>query len=356
MPLVDKLTRLSALGRVASSASSRLATLPTIDRNPGALDGFYYVPDDLLPGAPLVVALHGCTQTAADYDRGTGWSTLAEREGFALLLPQQTRSNNPNTCFNWFQPADIARDGGEAESIALTVDAMVARHGLDPARVFVTGLSAGGAMAAVMLATHPDRFAAGAVIGGLPYATARGVGQALERMRGGGQMADEAAVAAVRRAAPTPRSWPHLSVWHGTADATVSHDNMTALGRQWRGVHGLSGDASVVERGSGWERRMWYGSDGKAAVEEWSIQGMGHGVPIDPRGDDGLGATGPYMLDVGLSSTRRIAESWGLAGEGSALSGSRPAHTTAEPEPATYGAAFVQDTIERALRSAGLGR
>ena len=115
--------------------------------NPGALRMLAFVPPGLAPGAPLVVVLHGCTQTAAGYDAAAGWSALATAHGFALLFPEQVRGNNANGCFNWFETGDSRRGGGEAASIAHAVAAAVAQHRLDPARVFITGLSAGGAMA-----------------------------------------------------------------------------------------------------------------------------------------------------------------------------------------------------------------
>src|SRR4051794_6711039 len=143
---------------------------------------FAYVPDQLAPSPPLVVVLHGCLQTAAGYDSGAGWSTLADRYGFALLLPEQQRSNNQSGCFNWFQTGDIERGHGEAQSIRQMVDKMMSDYGVDPARVFVTGLSAGGAMTSVMLATYPEVFAGGAIIAGLPYGAATNVQQAFETM------------------------------------------------------------------------------------------------------------------------------------------------------------------------------
>ncbi|RVD47672.1 PHB depolymerase family esterase, partial [Mesorhizobium sp. M7A.F.Ca.ET.027.03.2.1] len=113
------------------------------------------MPADLPDGAPLVVVLHGCTQNAAGYDRHSGWSQLADEGGFALLYPEQQRANNPNLCFNWFLPADTARDRGEVFSIRQMIETMVVAHGLDRKQIFVTGLSAGGAMAAAMIATYP---------------------------------------------------------------------------------------------------------------------------------------------------------------------------------------------------------
>lgn len=370
--LSDTIARLTVPGAgplAGPAARDRLTDLPAPARNPGALRARSHVPADLEPGGALVVALHGCTQTAAAYDHGTGWSTLADRQGFALLFPEQVRSNNPNNCFNWFAPGDIARDGGEAASIAAMVGAMLARHDLDPARVFVTGLSAGGAMTAAMLATYPDLFAGGAVIGGLPYGCATGVSEALARMRGQGHADDDRASAVVRAASGgfTGRV-PSVSIWHGDADATVDIANMDRLGRQWRGVHGIGAATPSLTAGPGWERRAWSGPDGRSLVEEWRIAGMGHGVPIDPAGPSRLGAAGPHMLDVGLSSTAEIARGWGLmvrpetvsqpaAASKIAVPVTPPASDARPPRPGARPApGGIQHTIEDALRSAGLMR
>ncbi|WP_243444682.1 extracellular catalytic domain type 1 short-chain-length polyhydroxyalkanoate depolymerase [Sphingosinicella humi] len=129
-------------------------------RNPGNLRSLFYVPEALEAQAPLLVVLHGCTQSARSYDRGAGWSRLADRHGFALLYPEQKRENNPNLCFNWYQRGDTTRGSGEAASIAGMIEAMKSRFPIDGERVFVTGLSAGGAMTSVMLATYPELFAA----------------------------------------------------------------------------------------------------------------------------------------------------------------------------------------------------
>jgi poly(hydroxyalkanoate) depolymerase family esterase len=342
----------------ARANRSHLTELTGFGPNPGALRGYLYIPASLRPVAALVVVLHGCTQDAAGYDAGTGWSTLAEREGFALVLPEQGRGNNPNGCFNWFEPADIARVGGEAESIAAMVQAAVAGHGIDRNRIFVTGLSAGGAMTAVMLATYPDLFAGGAIIGGLPYGRASGVPEALALMRG--RSGDAAGLAASVRSAAGGHdgAWPSVSVWHGSADRTVDVANMDAIGAQWLGVHGVDPTVCEIESGSGWTRRIWRGADGRVAVEDWRVDRMGHGVPIDPSGPDRLGAAGPYMLDVGLSSTAEIARSWGLLTQAGAV-GREPA-TSARPRPTAAPPAndptYVGQVIEDALRAAGLMR
>src|SRR6478735_10387940 len=142
--------------RRARRADLRLQELASFGSNPGRLKAWFYAPPGLTR-VPLVVALHGCTQSAAGYDTGTGWSGLAEAHGFAVLLPEQQRANNANLCFNWFEPGNARRRTGEPLSIAQMIDALVERGIVDPGRVFVTGLSAGGAMTSIMLASYPEK-------------------------------------------------------------------------------------------------------------------------------------------------------------------------------------------------------
>ncbi|HEX5517752.1 MAG TPA: PHB depolymerase family esterase, partial [Pseudolabrys sp.] len=151
-----RLLRALARGRArgASHGSTRLREIFDFGSNPGNLRMFGYRPSTLANNPALVVVLHGCTQTAAGYDIGAGWSTLADRYGFALLLPEQQRSNNPNGCFNWFQPPHSRRDHGEPLSIRQMIEKSVIDHGIDRRQVFITGLSAGGAMTSNMLACY----------------------------------------------------------------------------------------------------------------------------------------------------------------------------------------------------------
>jgi poly(hydroxyalkanoate) depolymerase family esterase len=323
--LSDTIRRLSALrtqsrsapdgGAGAGAGPSRLTTIADFGVNPGALNAHVFVPADLPDRAALVVVLHGCTQTAAGYDRGSGWSRLAERHGFAVLFPEQTRANNPNGCFNWFSPDDARRSGGEALSIRRMVGHVLARHPtLDPKRVFVTGLSAGGAMAMVMLATYPEVFAGGAVIAGLPFGTATSVPEAFDRMRGHGGPAGPAALERlVRDATPHSGPWPTLSVWHGDADRTVDPSNAEAILAQWRHLHGLGAEPARVERGPGYVRRVWSDAEGRERIEDFRVAGMGHGTPLDVSRSAAMEVGGAYMLDVGVSSTRHIAHFWGIA-------------------------------------------
>ncbi|WP_242662536.1 alpha/beta hydrolase family esterase [Teichococcus deserti] len=239
--------------------------------NPGQLRLKACIPENLPSRAPLVVALHGCTQDAAGFDQACGWSRLAARRGFALLLPEQRRENNGNTCFNWFEPGDTTRGQGEVASIAAMVDRLLRQHGLDAGRVFVAGLSAGGAMTASLLACYPERFAAGAILAGLPHAAARNVGQALEAMFHPAPRPAEERSAAAREASDHRGPWPRLSIWQGEADETVRPANAEELLKQWLPLHGL--DPARPSRDEAGHRE-WNG-----VVECITLPGGGHDVP-----------------------------------------------------------------------------
>ncbi|MDQ3483653.1 MAG: PHB depolymerase family esterase [Pseudomonadota bacterium] len=332
--------------------------------NPGALRSWTYVPDGLPKNAPLVVVLHGCTQTANGYDRASGWSSAAGENGFALLFPEQRRSNNHNLCFNWFARDDASRGQGEALSIRQMIAALQARHGTDPKRTFVTGLSAGGAMSAAMLATYPEVFAGGAVIAGLPFGTAQSVPEAFDRMRGHDGTTAEALADLVRSASSHPGPWPTLSVWHGTNDRTVDRSNAAALIDQWRTLHGAASAPCRSDTSAGYPHRAWCDSTGREVVEDYAITGMGHGTPLNTSSADGGETVAPYMLEAGISSTRHILAFWGIAGvPEDEVRQSRPqAQREAPPKPFVAGVGAspkqpvsnVQKTIEAALRSAGL--
>ncbi len=274
---------------------------------------FTHVPAQMPPSSALVVVLHGCAQTAAGYDAGVGWSTVADRYGFAVLLPQQQPSNNPNNCFNWFAPGDTARDRGEALSIRQMIDAMIDAYGIDRGRVFVTGLSAGGAMASVMLAAYPEVFAGGAIIAGLPFGTAATVNEALESMfsvraRPAREWGD-----LVRAASRHRGPWPRISVWHGSADTVVRPENAEEIIKQWVDVHGLDPAPSLTEIVDGYPRQVWRDRAGNDVIESYAIAGMAHGAPLAAgAADPHCGMPGAFLLDVGISSTYHIAKFWGL--------------------------------------------
>lgn len=355
------------------SGGSKLQSLTDFGSNPGDLLARTFFPPDLPESAPLVVVLHGCTQDAERYDHQSGWSQLAEEAGFALLFPQQQRANNPNLCFNWFLPGDVRHGSGEVLSIVHMIEACVSKHGLDRRRIFVTGLSAGGAMASALLASYPQLFAGGAIIAGLPYGAATNVGQAFDRMRGVGYPPEHDLQQLLLNASKHEGPWPTISIWQGSADRTVAPANADMIAAQWRGVHKLDDTPTLSESDGLLSKRIWTDRGGRPVLEINRIAGMGHGTPIRP---DDLGTPGPYILDVDVSSTRDIAASWGIAeaSRGSASpsksisvskpqaprqdhpsssQGAKPTRIIPEPAAAATG---VQKIIEDALRTAGLMR
>ncbi|MFD8573067.1 PHB depolymerase family esterase [Streptomyces sp. NPDC059639] len=297
-----------------ASAAAGIQEVTGFGSNPGALKMFRYVPDGLPSGRPVVVALHGCTQNASGYGTGSGWTELADRWGFSVVLPQQTTGNNASSCFNWFETGDIARGQGEAASVAQMVDKQVADVGADASRVYVTGLSAGGAMTSVMMATYPEKFAAGGVVAGLPYGCAQAAGSPYVCMYVGAtqtakQWGDR--VRAARSGYTGP--WPRLTVLQGSADYTVKPVNMTDLMKQWTDVLGADQTADTSDTVSGYPHQVYRTGSGATAVETYSITGMGHGQPVDPgSGATQCGTAGAYILDVNLCAAHTLGHSWGL--------------------------------------------
>lgn len=244
--------------------------------NPGRLAMFVHTPPRVAPGAPLILLLHGCGQTAPAFARDTGWMALADRLGAPLVLPEQSDTNHRGRCFQWFRPSQVRRGRGEALSIRQMVAAALTRFAADPARVYIAGLSAGGATAAALLAAYPDVFAAGAVVAGLPVGAAGSTAEALVRMAEAGPPRSPAAWAdQVRHAAPAGYTgpWPQLAIWHGEADRIVDPANARLLALQWSELHG-PGEAE------------------RPAVQLWTIPGLAHGWPPE--------------------ATEQIARFWGL--------------------------------------------
>ncbi|MEV5429599.1 PHB depolymerase family esterase [Streptomyces sp. NPDC052701] len=309
--LAALITTLLTPGRAAAAS---LQEVTGFGSNPGALRMIRYVPDGLPAGRPVVVALHGCTQNAAGYGTGSGWLQLADRWGFSLVLPQQQSANNASSCFNWFQTGDIQRGRGEAASVAQMVDRQLADVLGDPSRVYVTGLSAGGGMTAVMMAAYPEKFAAGGIVAGLPYGCAQAAGSPYVCMYVGATQTPRQWGDRVRAARPGhPGPWPRLTVLHGTADRTVTPATMTDLVEQWTDVHGADPTADTTDTVGGHPHQVFRNPAGDAVVETYALTGMGHGQPVDPgSGPEQCGTAGAYALDVDLCAAYRLGRAWGL--------------------------------------------
>jgi poly(hydroxyalkanoate) depolymerase family esterase len=248
---------------------------------------------------PLIVMLHGCTQSPDDFATGTHMNALAEEHAFLLAYPAQAANANNSGCWNWFEPADQRRGRGEPSIIAGITCEVVGEYNVDPGRVYAAGMSAGGAMAAIMGATYPDLYAAIGVHSGLAPGSAYDLPSAFAAMRGGGP-------AATRRDSPTGELTPTVPaiVFHGDRDTTVHPSNAERLLAHWvaagsREVAGRPASLATVHKGQvsggyAYTRAIHHDAIGRAIVEQWIVHGLGHawsggslpGSYTDPKGPD----------------------------------------------------------------------
>jgi poly(hydroxyalkanoate) depolymerase family esterase len=244
---------------------------------------------------PLVVMLHGCTQDADDFAAGTQMNALAERDGCIVVYPVQPQGANASKCWNWFKPADQRRDSGEPSLIAGITRDVMTKYAVDPARVFVAGLSAGGAMAAIMVRAYPDLYAAACVHSGLAAGSAHDLPSALAAMRGG--------------KAPRGRGFEApkrpLIVFHGDADATVHPSNAAEVLRGFGAEAIVFDDAARGEAGKRTSTVERMKSADGVEAELWLIHGAPHawaggsarGSFTDANGPDASAVMMRFFLD-----------------------------------------------------------
>lgn len=291
------------------SSRSSLVQVHAFGSNPGRLTMLECAPPHRSEPQTLVVVLHGCLQTARQFDRGSGWSRMAREKGFVLLCPEQRKENNQNLCFNWFRPSMVAHDRGELMSIRQMIEHAIQRHGIDRGRVFIQGLSAGGAMANALLVTYPGLFAAGQVIGGLPYGAARDAMTAFSVMKSGakrsaaewGNLARGAARDVVQR-------MPAISIWQGRADTVVAPANAESLLVQWLDLHGLDKNACETRTDLADEAVVWRDASGKVLVDYRVLDGLEHGLPVMTR--RAAAARQPYMIEGAVGAPEEFYETF----------------------------------------------
>ena len=268
----------------------------TVANQVGSLAYKLYVPTSYDAGSkaavPLLVMLHGCTQSPDDFAAGTRMNALADIHGFLVAYPAQSANANGSKCWNWFRPQDQARGSGEPALIAGMTAQIGADYRVDPTRIYVAGLSAGAAMAVVLGRTYPEIFAAVGAHSGLPYRAAHDMGSAFSAMRGGATNTSRNATQAAGSVIPT-------IVFHGDADHTVAAANGDAIvAEQTSVVRGSAPapirDSATATGGRRYQRTTYADASGRSIVEDWRVHGAGHawmggsskGSYTDPQGPD----------------------------------------------------------------------
>ncbi len=265
----------------------------------GQRDYRVYVPNlDGKPCTGMVMMLHGCTQSPVDFANGTGMNRLADAQRLIVVYPAQARGANMQSCWNWFSPADQSRGAGEPAILAGLAEQLGRTHDIPRGATFVAGLSAGAAMAVILGNEYPEIFAAVGAHSGLAHKSAHDVASAFAAMGGG-------AATARPGASPVP-----TIVFHGSGDSTVNAANGHQIAD-----HAGAGGAEVLDEGTqngrAFSRRSVFARDGKAAMEHWLIDGLGHawsggdgaGSYTDPKGPDASAEMVRFFRDIAVKGS-----------------------------------------------------
>ncbi len=291
---------------------------------------FVYIPQNYRTGeaVPLVVMLHGCAQKASAFAAGTHMNELAELHNFIVVYPQQSRSAHSYGCWNWFQPINQERDSGEAVLLAGIVQEIVqqtAQWTIDQRRIYIAGISAGGAMAGILGATYPDVFAAIGIHSGIAYKAAQNVHMGVRVMRRGGPDAILQEAFIQTAMGEHVRVVPSI-VFHGTSDFTVAPINSDQVVQQWMKANMLLSQGAYsadfrqpdsivrdkVQRGRAYEILTWNDKSGRSVQEYWKISGMGHawsggknGSYTDAKGPDASAAMYRFFMQHSLKGGKK---------------------------------------------------
>jgi len=282
---------------------------------------------------PLVMLLHGCTHGAEDMAEISGMNEVAEANRFLVVYPEQSRLANLMKCWNWFHPKHQTREAGEPSILAAVVHQVCSTHNVDPDRVYVAGVSAGGAMAPILAATYPDLFAAVAVFAGTEFKAATNVSEGFAAMKRGGpdpvrqgQLAFEAMRGGLAR--KQKRRMPVI-VFHGTEDSTVNPVNADQVIAQWRKTNACLATQSPnieftlsekvvsgeVPEDYAYRKYIYTDQAGCLLMEKWLVQGLGHtwsGSPKaskygDPKGPNASAEIWRFFCEAGSNSTASLS-------------------------------------------------
>jgi poly(hydroxyalkanoate) depolymerase family esterase len=285
---------------------AQFTKLTSFDENPGNLSASYFSPE--IKSSSLVVLLHGCDQEGEELAKQSGLLGLAKKHGFALLMPQQSLDNNIKRCFNWYSANDYTKDVGENLSIKNMI--ITLKQQLGSERIYILGLSGGGAMASSMLVNYPELFNAGAIVAGIPFPCADGLITAISCMKNGPSQTTAELTLLVNNLAPQRTMWPKISVWTGKNDAIVNPLNSTGLAQHWASLSGVITKPSVTDL-QGYTLIEWKNKQKETQVELILVANRGHGIMVNPNEVNG-GVVADYLLESPISTAKHIIDFWQL--------------------------------------------
>ncbi|WP_077755816.1 alpha/beta hydrolase family esterase [Shewanella psychrophila] len=285
-------------------ASAPFTPLMQFGDNPGELTVSYFSP--VASSDKLVVLLHGCEQSGEILAEQSGLIALAKEHKFSLLIPQQSYDNNIKKCFNWFSQQDTNQDSGEMLSIKNMV--LTFQKRLKAKKIYILGLSAGGAMTSALLVNYPDMFTAGAVVAGLPFPCADSLIKAISCMRKGPPQPASELSNLVTQAKPHQKFWPLLTVWTGGEDKVVNPVNAQRLAEQWVSLKQIDSPPKIIKH-LGYQTTQWQDQSQNIAVELVQIDNIGHGLTVSPKQKNG-GVEAPFLLASPVSGAIEIIKFW----------------------------------------------
>ena len=302
-------------GAASFAQAATLSEVPAFGSNPGNLRMFVFIPEALPPDSPLVVVAHGCMQTAQEIADISGWNELAEAQGFAVVYPQTSRENDSFAgCFRTWLPEHQERDEGEPLSVVQMMRWMFGHHSLDPRKVFITGMSSGGHLTNVMLATYPDLFAAGAPQSSFPYKCALSFADVDPCCRGLITHTRKEWGDLARSGYPNYQgARPRVSIWHGMEDSLLQVVNLDYQLEQWTSVLDIDENADDFKLADGYAGILYEDASGTPLVETFKVPRLGHAVALDLRASSPkCGKAGPYSADVHICAATWIARWFGI--------------------------------------------
>ncbi len=297
-------------------SQNNLFELTNFGANKGNLEMYVYKPTNIDKQMPLVVVLHGCSQTASEIADQSGWNTLADSNDFMVLYPQQKVENNLSKCFNWFNEIDVSKNDGESGTIMEMIQYAIKNYNINISKIFISGFSAGGAMTNVLLANYPHLFNSGAVLSGIPFKAATDLATGYMAMQGKIEKTNEEWVAAISNNNLNYKGeYPKVVIFHGIDDPFVNIKNAEIIEMQWKGIHKIDTDPIIAPElnGNSDITKTTNFKNNSRVIVKYEINNLGHAIAVDPGSEKQQGGNvARFAVDKNFHATYWTAKFFGL--------------------------------------------